>query len=112
MEETSSSKLTEIVIGTDDMKNSRDFFELFNIEMTPELDAIIKQIEAAGSDKLDLKLQEQFRYRLCQAMLQSQHEMFKDPLFEKPLDNMRRIVYESSFDEQLVDAIGTDEPAE
>lgn len=111
MEETSNSKLTEIVIGTDDMKNSRDFFELFNIEMTPELDAIIKEVEAAG-DKIDLKLQEKFRYRLCQAMMQSTHDMFKDPLFEKPLENMRRIVYESSFEEQLVDAIGEETPAE
>lgn len=106
--EEKTNKLTEIVVGSDDLKNTLDFFKLFKVEITPELEATIDRL-SKDPKSMTLKDQEEFRVKLCDAMLKSKHPMFADELFVTPLENAARIVYESSFTEDLVETIGVEE---
>lgn len=106
--EERSNKLTEVVIGQDDVRNLRDFFRLFEVEMTPELDKHMTFLESKP-ENITLQSQEVFRALISDAFLKSKHAMFKDELFVEPLKECERIVFDHCFQQELTDSIGVEE---
>ena len=70
---------TEIVINKDDARNVRDFFKHFNIKVTDNLNQVCDRIEKLP--EITFGDQHDFKIALCEAMVMSEHPMFKDELF-------------------------------
>lgn len=92
--------LKEIVLNVDDIRNLREFLNHFKVEIIPELDAAMTTWESK-KDKVTLEDQEKLRIALCKTMLTSEHRMFKDELFVPILASSEKIVFESTFKEEL-----------
>ena len=104
----SEKQLKEVVLNRDDIKNLRDFFSHFKIEMVPELDAVLTRWEK-NPESVTPEVQEELKVALCSNMLISNHKMFSDELFEPILDNSRKIVYDATFKKELENQLAVDE---
>lgn len=104
--------LTEITTDTDDCRNVLDFFQHFKIEIPAYLSKAIDNYEAVlGSSEPELaKLdaQNHFRIALCKAMIESDHPLFKDELFDTVIKNSTETVFLANFDEQVQTALKKD----
>lgn len=104
----SEKKVREVVLNIDDIRNVREFFKHFRIEVAPELEDAMAAWEAKDS-KVSLQDQEALKIGLCVSMLKSSHPMFKDPLFEKILKKAEKLVYESTFAKELETQLGSED---
>lgn len=86
---------TEIVINKDDARNVRDFFKHFNVVVTPNLEAVCARLEKLP--EITFGDQQDFKIALCEAMVTSDHPMFKDELFAEVIKNSERAVFDANF---------------
>lgn len=93
-------KAREVVLNLDDIRNIRDFFNHFKIEIQPELDSAMQAWETK-KDKVTIEDQDALKVGLCVSMLKSDHAMFKDSLFANIIKNSEKIVFESTFQKEL-----------
>jgi len=92
--------LKEVVLNQDDIRNLRDFFAHFKVEVIPELDAVLKRWEEK-KEKVTPQDQGDLRVQLCANMLRSGHKMFADELFKPILANSEKIVFDATFKSEL-----------
>lgn len=101
--------LTEITTDTDDCRNVRDFFQHFKIEipsyLAKALDEYESTLQGQGPEQAKLDAQNSFRLALCQAMIESDHPLFKDELFGTVIKNSTETLFVSNFDKQVNDTL-------
>jgi len=93
-------KLKEVVLNNDDIKNLREFFVHFKVEIIPELEEVLTRWESKR-EKVTPQDQEDLKVALCANMLASEHQMFKDELFKPILENSSKIVYDATFEREI-----------
>jgi hypothetical protein len=97
-----------VVIGNEDVKNIRDFFTHFKIEMTAELSAALDAFEADRSHAN----QDEIRFRLSENMKDSTHPLLKDELFKQVIDNSTVIAEEFKFNRLVEETLAKEEDKE
>jgi hypothetical protein len=102
------AKKQEVVLTLSDVQNIRDFFKHFKVEATPELEDVIARWEAKKG-KVDIGDQHDFKVALCTAMMTSEHEMFKDSLFDAIRANSAKIVFDATFKKELENTLTKEE---
>lgn len=93
-------KAREVVLNCDDVRNIRDFFNHFKIEIAPELETAMSAWETK-KDKVTIEDQDALKVGLCISMIRSEHAMFRDDLFSNIIKNSEKIVFESTFQKEL-----------
>ena len=100
----SNEKKTEIevetpavVISAEDCKSAYDFWKHLEIPMPAELDNALKAFEKEPT----LKNQDEVKFAICDAMVKSDHEAFKDEVFQKILEECGQVAYRMAFDRVL-----------
>lgn len=97
--------LKDVVISQDDIRNLRDFFTHFKVEVCPELEDVLKRWESKEKNALTPQDQEDLRVAICVNMMKSNHKMFKDELFAPILKNSEKIVFDATFKSELEDQL-------
>lgn len=92
--------LKEIMLNVDDIRNLREFFQHFQVTIHPDLEDALTVWENK-KEKVTLEDQENLRIGLCKTMVSSDHKMFKDELFAPILASSEKLVFESTFKEEL-----------
>lgn len=106
--------LTEVYVDSSDMQSIRDFYEHFKIQMPSYLEDALKSFEtisaASPSDKTAmLDAQNKVRVELCRSMVESESEVFKNPLLDVVQSNSQEILFNAKFDEQVREVLQKDE---
>lgn len=104
MEKDINEQNEVVAISKEDIGNVRNFFSLFEIPMPDRLKEALERFEKEET----VYNQNQVRIALCEAMVTSNHEAFKDQLFSPAVDNSTKILYESNFDKDLEDTLTKD----
>lgn len=94
----------KVVISQDDTKNVVEYFSHFNIQMPDYLKTAADQFDAEPT----FANQQLFKLNLCKAMLESQHESFKDEMFDTVKENASKAMYDLQFDYDLRDELGVE----
>ena len=91
--------LTEVVITKEDAKNIREFFSHFDITLP---DFLSKQIQdITDNERISLEQQNILRVAIARAISESDHEIFKDQLFEEVIPNCDRVWFDHKFSEDF-----------
>lgn len=99
MSETNNSeeKDKQVVISAEDCMGALDFWTHFDIEPPAELkQAMDKFIANPTFDNQNL-----VKLEICKTIATSDHEAFKDDMFQKIVDECRSTAYEMSFDKEV-----------
>ena len=99
---------TEVVINKDDARNVRDFFKHFNIKVPENLEQVCDRIEKLP--EITFPDQHDFKIALCEAMVTSDHAMFKDELFSEVIKNAEREVFNFCFKKEVEEVLDVNAP--
>ena len=98
-------KEATVVISNEDVKNVRDFFMNFKIDMPDALVEVLNDFQASNSFENQVRV----KAELCKLMVSSSHPLFKDDLFSQVIDNSQKVVMEAKFQEDLVAVLRKEE---
>ena len=107
-------QMNEITIDPEETKHAREFFKEFGIPIPDSMEKAMTEFMEAGKDKtLDaqrrIKLFNNFRNELCNAMVTSEHEVFKDEIWNEVKENSKQILFDYHFDNQVDEVCKTSE---
>lgn len=87
----------KVAITPDDCQNIRNYCTHFGVELPASLEVALKNFEGnvCFENQNDVKLE------LCKWMLESQHESFKDSMWEAPKKAAEEIVFDLQFDKDV-----------
>jgi len=95
--------INKVTIGVEDVKSIREYFKHFEINLPSSLAKALDVFEKDGSQTIEnqnfLKLQ------LCKTMLKSDHETFKDQMFDVVKETANEAVYNLQFDFDVKDEL-------
>jgi uncharacterized protein (DUF1786 family) len=94
-----------VVLTQEDMRNVREFFNHFNIDMPEYLDKTILSVEK--ENEITLQSQKNFKTSLVRAISESNHELFKDSLFEEIVPECEKEWYEAQFSQDFEAAMSS-----
>jgi hypothetical protein len=101
----------KVVINEEDIKNIEDFFNHFRIDipdfLKSELDTYRSSPDTYGIDN-----QEKLKAELAHAIVASDHELFKDKLFENVVKNCTKCWFDTQFDRDLESGLSDNEKEE
>jgi len=89
--------LDTITITPREVEAAMEFWAFFKIPVPVELSIAA---EAFKKDQ-NLATQDQLKFKLVQAMIQSDHPIFKDELMQYVMSDCNTTAYNMSFDEEL-----------
>lgn len=93
-------KITKVVFSKDDAKNINEFFTYFGDKVPDELQAHLDKWQA-NPEAFTLKDQEELTADFCKAMLECDHELKEDEVWE-PIENRNEDYWFSAkFDRDL-----------
>lgn len=87
----------KVVITGKDCRAALEYWEHFKI---PQPAALVKAIENFEKDG-SFANQVEIKYQVCKALVESDHESFKDEMFTKILTECRKVLYSLQFDRDL-----------
>ncbi len=90
-----------VVISNEDVKNIRDFFHNFKIEVPAPLETSLVNFES----DICYQNQQKIKEELCRLMVKSSHPLFHDDLFAQVIANSTKVAMEAEFNEQLVEVL-------
>ncbi len=96
-------KEESVVLTQEDMRNVREFFNHFNITIPTYLDKIIKRVES--EETITLESQKIFKTILARTISESEHELFKDSLFEEIIPECEKEWYDAQFRQDFEEAM-------
>ena len=97
----------EVVISADDIKNISVFFNHFNITIPKFLQAELDRYNNKP-DKYTYDDQLKLKAELAHAIVDSEHELFKDELFTKVVTNCEKEWYNVQFNRDFENTIKDD----
>lgn len=93
----------EVTISKEDVKNTRDFFQHFNINMPEYLNSVLTQIENAS--EITPELQFEMKVQVARSMVENrEHELLKDQLFDEVIPNCEKVWFDQQFQEDFENA--------
>lgn len=95
----------EVVITAEDCNAAFDFWKHFKI---PPIPGLKESIDAFAAEPT-FENQQQIKYYICKAIAETDHEAFKDPLFEKIVAECADVGFDMQFDKDLEKALTTTE---
>lgn len=87
----------KVVISGEDCKAAADFWKHFEIPMPVELESALNAFEKDPT----IRNQDEVKFHLCKAMVESNHEAFKDEVFTKILEECSQVTYQMAFERDL-----------
>lgn len=93
----------KVIVSSEDTDNVRNYSVHFGVPLTPELSAAM---DAFDQDQSFRNMQ-MFKLELCKWLLSSQHESFKDPLWNHPKSRAEGIVFDLQFEKDVEDVLST-----
>jgi hypothetical protein len=96
----------KVLISNEDMENVRNYSLHFGVAMTPELEESMKAFESAPTYENMLE----FKLQICKWLTGSEHESFKDKLWEHPKSAATDALYDLQFDKDLKEELGPEVP--
>lgn len=95
----------KVTISNEDIENVRNYALHFGVDLTPELETSMKNFENDPSyeNQMDFKLE------ICKWMTGSQHESFKDKLWDHPKTAAADAMYDLQFDKDLKEELSAEE---
>lgn len=98
---STNKKENAIVITPDDCKAAIEFWKHFKIDMPEELQKAFSDFIATPTLENQLKV----KFQLTKSIATSDHEAFKDEMFEQVVAECAAVAYEMSFDNQLEETL-------
>lgn len=91
----------KVAINAGDCEECEKFFQYFNVPMPEELK---NALEAFKSDPT-VENQDKVKLNIAKTMIESEHEIFKDRIFEKLMPEIKEsydaILFEKEFEDHL-----------
>ncbi len=87
----------KVVISSEDCNAALDFWRHFNIPIPADLQ---KALEAFAADSSPAN-QDKVKLEVCKAISTTDHEAFKDPMFEKITQECESMTFEMQFDKDF-----------
>jgi hypothetical protein len=87
----------EVAVTPEDCAAAFDFWKHFNITPIPGM----KEAFDAFIAEPTFEHQEAVKFYVCKAISETQHEAFKDPLFEKIVQECADVSFDIQFDKDL-----------
>lgn len=93
----------KVAISPEDCQNVRNYCTHFGVELPEHLERALKNFEnnVCFENQNDIKLE------LCKWMLGSQHESFKDSMWEAPKKAAEEVVFDLQFDKDVNEALNS-----
>jgi len=101
MSEDSENKVT---CSAEDSENVRQYSKHFNVALTPELDAALDAFEKEPT----YENQKEFKLQISKWMLETDHESFKDDLWNAPKKAAEDAVFDLQFDKDVKEEFTVD----
>lgn len=93
-------KENSVTITKEDVKNTRDFFKHFSINLPKYLDSALSSIEAV--DEITVEHQANLKTMIARALVENRdHELLKDELFEEVLPNCQKEWFDKQFEQDF-----------
>lgn len=99
---------SKTLVTIEDVKNVRDFFDHFKIDMPQYLSDHLNNMENA--DSITEELHDEMRVQVARAITESEHEIFKDQLFEEVIPNCEKAWFDRQFSDDFEEAMDTTNP--
>jgi hypothetical protein len=87
----------KVVVTPDDVRGALDFFKHFEIAYPQSLQDAVDNF--VGNQTFEN--QQRLKYELCKTMATSEHEAFKDEMFQKIIKEVTEVSYDMQFDYDL-----------
>ena len=100
----------QVLITKEDIKNVKDFFSHFNIDIPSHLEAKLDDI--ANAESISIEHQKHLKTAIARTIVESEHEIFKDALFEEVIPNCEKEWYHAQFDQDFKEAMTQEDPSE
>jgi hypothetical protein len=98
----------KVVVGNEDIKNIEEFFDHFHIPIPQYLrDELDKFKNNPGAYTVDM--QKKLKTELAHAVVSSDHELLKDEVFGRIINNCDKEWFDTQFNRDLEDALTDDE---
>lgn len=97
MSEEMKEDVKKCVISSSDCQSALDFFNHFEIPLPTDLQVALDGFKADET----VPNQEELKFQLCKAIATTDHEAFKDEMFEKIVAECKNVVYAMQFDKDL-----------
>lgn len=89
----------EVKITKEDVRNTENFFNHFEIEIPDYLKKILHTIRE--SDSITPSMQKEMRIGLSKALVESDSLLLKDELFKEVMPNCQKIDFDASFEKDF-----------
>ncbi len=99
-----SEDTEKVVVSKEDTDNVRNYSEHFGVPLSKELTEALDAFDAEPNYKNMLK----FKLEIAKWIRDSEHESFKDPLWNHPKENVEDIIYDLQFDEDVANELSND----
>lgn len=103
-----NENVEKVVVSKEDTDNVRNYSEHFGVPLSKELTESLDLFDADPSYKNMLK----FKLELAKWIRDSEHESFKDPLWNHPKENVVDIIFDLQFDEDVADELSSSSNSE
>lgn len=100
---SADKEVTKVLITAEDVKNIRDFYGHFQVEVPEYLSKHLETLEKASTITLDQ--QALLKTLVARSILESEHEIFKDSLFEEVIPTCEKEWFEAQFNEDFESAM-------
>ena len=94
-----------VAITPDDCSGAADFWTHFEVPMT----AGLKEAFAAFAKDPSYSNQQVVKLEVCKAIGHTEHDAFKDEMFNEIVEECRNVTYDMGFDNALENTLGTEE---
>jgi hypothetical protein len=94
----------DVVITAEDCNSALDFWRHFNIPIPADLQTAIERFSADPS----FSNQEAVKREVCLAIVTSQHEAFRDDIFNSLREECQDTMFDLSFEKDLEEALTED----
>lgn len=95
----------KVTLSNEDCANIRKYCGHFGVPCSEGLESAIEKF----CDENSFENQQEVKLELCKWMLESQHESFKDSLWDAPKEAAQEVVFDLQFDKDVKETLATDE---
>ena len=98
----------QVVLGNEDIKNIEEFFGHFNIVIPEQLKARIDIFKKSGGG-YTVEQQTELKIELARAVINSDHELLKDEVFGRIMDNCDKEWFDAQFTRDIEEALSEED---
>jgi hypothetical protein len=97
-------KKEKVVLNSEDIQNIRNFAIHFEVEMSDEL----KEAADKFNSKPNIENQNNLKLALCKWIKESEHDSFKDSLWDHAKERSTDIIFNMQFDKDVNEVLGSE----